>query len=85
MSGTKQILITVLLTIFVTSPTFADWKENATAIDVSGGEDHTLVLTANKWAWGCGNNYYYQLGIGNNQDHKILVRVLKGDMNSTSN
>ena len=79
----KQILTTVLFIIFVTSPTFADWKEGAKAIDISGGEDHTLVLTKNKWPWACGDNYWYQLGIGNNEDQKTLVRVHSGDMGTS--
>jgi len=29
---------------------FSGVKEDARALCVSGGEDHTLVLTANKWA-----------------------------------
>ena len=85
MSRTTGIFIAVSIVILVTSPTFGDWKENAKAIDMSGGEDHTLVLTQNKWPWACGPNYAYQLGIGDNTDpRKTLLRVLKGDMNSTS-
>ena len=85
MSRIKDTLVTVSIAIFITSITVAsDWRENAKAIDISGGEDHTLVLTKNKASWACGDNGWYQLGIGNNQDRKTLVRVLKGDMNSTS-
>jgi len=84
MSRTNQILITVLYIIFVTTPTFADCKEDAKAIDISGGEDHTLVLTQNKWPWACGDNGWCQLGIAYYGDQKTLVRVLKGDMDSTS-
>jgi alpha-tubulin suppressor-like RCC1 family protein len=80
MSWTKQILIAVSFTVVAASSTLADWKENARAIDISGGEDHTLVLTQNKWPWACGDNYWYQLGIGNDQDQKTLVRVQDGNM-----
>ena len=55
MSRMKQTLGTVSIIIFITNITFANWKENAKAIDISGGEDHTLVLTKNRWVWGCGN------------------------------
>ena len=85
MSRKKHILLIVSFIVLPTNIAIAsNWKENAKVIDISGGEDHTLVLTANKWAWGCGDNYFYQLGIGNDEDQKTLVRVLKGDMNSTS-
>jgi alpha-tubulin suppressor-like RCC1 family protein len=81
----KHVLITVPIVFFITNIAIASaWREHAEAIDISGGEDHTLVLTANKCAWGCGDNYYYQLGIGTNVSKCTLVRVAKGDMNSTS-
>lgn len=73
MSWTKQILITVSFITLITNVTSAGWREDAQAVDISGGEDHTLILTANKWVWACGDNYYYQLGIGNNEDQKTLV------------
>ena len=85
MSRTKQILLIISLIVpFATITAAADWKENAKAIKLSGGENHTLVLTANKSAWACGNNEFYQLGIGNNQNQKTLVRVHTGDMNTPS-
>lgn len=88
MSRTAQIFITVSIVIFVTSSTFADWKEDAEAIDVSGGENHTLVLTKNKTSWACGPNggpgpYYGVLGTGSTDAGliaKTLIRVLGGDM-----
>lgn len=52
--------------------------DDAKAIRISGGETHTMVLSANKWAWGCGDNDYSQLGIGSGYqyaDQRILVRV----------
>ncbi len=85
MSWTKQILIAVSFTVLAASSTLADCKENARAIDISGGEDHTLVLTQNKWPWACGPNSWYQLGVGDDTNSKLsLVRVLNGDMNSVS-
>ncbi len=75
MSAKKLTLSIVSFAILSTNLTFGDWRENAKAIKVSGGQDHTLVLTANKRPWGCGKNNSYQLGIGNNQDQKTLVRV----------
>jgi alpha-tubulin suppressor-like RCC1 family protein len=90
MSRTNQILITVSLIIFSISPSFGDWKENANAIDISGGENHTLVLTKNKTTWACGPNgdpvystYYGVLGTGSTNASliaKTLIRVLGGNM-----
>ncbi len=78
------LVIGGLITLIGNGSSFGGWKDNAKGIDISGGEDHTLVLTANKWPWACGDNGWYQLGIGNNQDQKVLLRVLKGDTYSTS-
>jgi len=83
MSRTTRIFITVSIVIFVTRPTFADWKDNAQAIDISGGEDHTLILTANKQPWACGPDsgpgpYFGVLGTGSTYAgliQKTLVRV----------
>jgi len=80
----KLIISIVSLIILIANLTLADWKENAKAIKVSGGEDHTLVLTQNKWPWGCGANDAYQLGIGDHDNRLTLVRVHKGDINSLS-
>ena len=58
MSGNKWILVAVSLIILVINiSATADWKEDARAIDVSGGEDHTLVLTKNKFPWACGDSF----------------------------
>ena len=85
MSWTKQILITVSLVIFSINPSFGVWKENAKAIDISGGEDHTLVLGENGNTFGCGDNSSYQLGIGDSTNEQfILVTVHSGDMNTAS-
>jgi alpha-tubulin suppressor-like RCC1 family protein len=77
-------IIAALIVLIGNVLAVGDWKEDAKAIDISGGEDHTLVLTKNKWPWACGDNYYYQLGIGSNVSKWTLVRVAKGDMNSPS-
>jgi hypothetical protein len=52
MSRTTGIFITVSIAVFLTSPTRADWKENAKAIDISGGEGHTLVTYTEQVAVG---------------------------------
>jgi len=66
---------------------FSGVKEDARALCVSGGEDHTLVLTANKWAWACGPNgyreeevtyYFGVLGTGSTDPdlgQKVLIRI----------
>ncbi len=58
MSRMKQILVTVSIAVFITNIAIAsDWRENAQAIDVSGGEDHTLVLTKDKTVWALSPRY----------------------------
>ena len=60
----------------------AEIPDGARATSVSGGENHTLVLTAAETVWACGDNSSYQLGIGNSTPQGTLSQVLKGDMNS---
>ena len=92
MSWTKHILTTVSVVVLSMNPSFGIWKENAKAIDISGGEDHTLVLTSNKSVWACGPNgkpWYWSgvLGTGSSDTtlvQKTLVRVWDGDMNTPS-
>lgn len=62
-----------LLIVIVSSRAFGG--ESAVATDVSGGENHTLVLTASDSVWASGSNYYYQLGTGNDRDEWTLIRV----------
>ncbi len=50
-------IVAVFLSLVVSyGLAFGGLKEDAEAISVSGGEDHTLILTANRWAkhWGYG-------------------------------
>jgi len=81
------IVVSVFITIFALS-TKADYRDDSRVVKVSGGEDHTLVLTANKGVWACGPNggydydmhhyYYGVLGIGSDEydlDQKTLIRV----------
>ena len=65
MLSSSRVLIVVSLTILIIS-TFgvADWRQDAEAVHISGGENHTLVLTQNKFAWACGDNSDNQLGLG---------------------
>ena len=94
MSWTKQILITASFIGFISSITFADWREDAQAVDISGGEDHTLVLTRNKFPWACGPNggpgpYFGVLGTGSNE-YDLVEKILfdfvdgYGTMNKSS-
>jgi len=54
--------------------------------EVSGGEDHTLILMKNGTLWSCGNNTFGQLGYGyfDVLPHKKLEQVLDGDMGTDS-
>ena len=85
----KHTLVTVSIAILITTITIAsEWREDARAIDISAGENHTLVLTMNKTPWACGPNggpgpYYGVLGTGSTNPAliaKTLIRVLGGDM-----
>lgn len=41
---------------------------------VSGGESHTLILTQNG-TFGCGNNYYWELGDNTRRNRHVPVQV----------
>ena len=94
MSRKSQIFIIVSLSIIfgITASATADWKDNAKATAISGGQEYTLVLTQNKYPWACGRNNYYQLGIGDNANPQYTpVRVhgfdnngFLGDINDVS-
>jgi len=81
MDSTKRFVLAVALFTFAT--TFAQLAQGSNLLKVSGGEDHTLVLSENKFVWACGSNYFYQLGTGNNVDQWTLIQVLGGDMNTS--
>ena len=91
----QTLLIAVLVVLTITLATKAEYRDNSKAIKVSGGEDHTLVLTADKGAWACGPNggyafqqyYYGVLGTGSEDwslNQKTLVRVHDGAMGTES-
>jgi alpha-tubulin suppressor-like RCC1 family protein len=84
---TVKWVVTVSVVVFIiTTTASAAIPEGAKAIKVSGGEDHTLVLTDEKFVWGCGiNAEHNQLGIGSNTwDRWTLVRVHAGEMSTAS-
>ncbi len=91
LSRKKIVLVTSVSIVNLNIVFAAGWKEDSKAIDISGGEDHTLVLTANKRSWACGANggsgYAGVLGTGSGSSdliQKWLVRVHDGDMNTPS-
>ncbi len=85
LSRKKLINVTMSLTILITVISgVVDGAESAIPTKVSGGEDHTLVLTQSNSVWSCGDNSYYQLGTGDNHNEWTLRRVKKGEMSTPS-
>jgi alpha-tubulin suppressor-like RCC1 family protein len=86
MLSKKWIFVTASLITFITTISTAIESIQVTrAIKVSGGEYHSLFLIEDKSVWGCGNNNFYQLGIGDNQtDRLMLIRTHDGTMNTPS-
>lgn len=82
----KLMRTAVILCLFVciVSNAFANVRFPfcLTATNVSGGEDHTLVLTEDGTLWGCGLNDDYQLGNDDNQQRLLLAQVLSGDQDA---
>jgi len=81
MRTTKRHINSVMFVIFAIA-TLTQTTRASNQIKISGGEDHTLVLSENKFVWSCGSNYFYQLGTGNSQDQWTLTQVLGGTMNT---
>jgi alpha-tubulin suppressor-like RCC1 family protein len=85
MSLGKKITITIVSLLMVTClPAAADVPDDVEVLRVSGGEKHTLVVTAAGTVWATGDNTFYQLGTGDDNDEWTLDQVLAGDMNSPS-
>ncbi|MHC4157373.1 MAG: hypothetical protein ACYST6_21020 [Planctomycetota bacterium] len=87
MSRGKKLITAIVLTLIgCASARAANLPDSVRAVKVSGGEEHTVVLTAAKAVWGCGKNSDYQLGIGSSstQSQYTLAQVFKGDMNCPS-
>ena len=77
-----NIRISLLISlIFLTSQIYASCLEVTT---VSGGEDHSLVLTQNKTVFGCGVNSTGQLGVDDQYNRTILDQTVDGDMDTFS-
>jgi len=88
------LIITSLVILAIATIGFADYREDSKVIKISGGENHSLILTSNNWLWSFGYNggseigsYYGILGTGSNI-HTLKeytpVRVHDGDMQTES-
>lgn len=86
MLSKKWIFVTASLITFIPAISIAiESIEVTRAVKVSGGEYHSLFLIEDKSVWGCGNNQFYQLGIGNDStDRLMLIRTHDGAMNTPS-
>jgi len=83
----STLAITVLTVLTIALPAPAGWRDYSKAISISGGENHTLVVTDNNRAWACGPNgyrveqeiyYYGVLGTGSDDpdlEEKMLVTI----------
>jgi alpha-tubulin suppressor-like RCC1 family protein len=64
----KGMMVWILLTLLLGYPAISQavlsLDEKAEVVKISGGEEHTLVVTADGYAWACGNDTFWQLGIG---------------------
>lgn len=86
MSHLKSLTVIITITlVFGITHTIASLYDDSRAVVVSGGENHTLVLTADGFAWACGENGLYQLGVDDTTDRPLLVRVHDGNMVTDSN
>jgi len=71
----SALIITSLIVLTIATFALSDYKDDSKVTKISGGEDYSLILTANKCLWGCGDNYYYQLGIGEDSPLNEYVPV----------
>jgi len=79
------LIITSLIVLAITTSALSDYRDDSRVTKISGGEDYSLILTTNKWLWATGDNYWYQLGIGDTQQEQFVpVRVHDGDMQTES-
>jgi parallel beta-helix repeat protein len=82
----KKLITTALfLTAFTTISFAVESIQTKDVVKASGGECHTLILMEDKSVWACGDNQFYQLGIGDTQtDQYMLIRVHDGQMPTSS-
>jgi alpha-tubulin suppressor-like RCC1 family protein len=91
MKSSRILLIAGCFLILFTLVPFADAHTPIPVAKVSGGEDHTLILTEANTVWSCGYNSNsslfvptYVLGDGTDKDRYIPVQVYDGNMNTAT-
>ncbi len=77
MANSKMITVAAVILFAAAITSNASIPEDANVIKVCGGEYHTLIVTKNNWAWGTGNNDFFQLGRGgtSSEPNKLFCRV----------
>jgi parallel beta-helix repeat protein len=74
----RKSFLALLISLFVISNT-AVAVMCARLQSVSGGEYHTLALMDDNTLWACGDNDYYQLGLGSSVDRSLSLKQVKGE------
>jgi alpha-tubulin suppressor-like RCC1 family protein len=81
----KKILYSALSLCIIIICTTACKKDKNTEnpietkeMQISAGQDHTLVLKTDNTLWACGDNKYGQLGDGTYIDRNSLMKIADG-------
>jgi len=69
----RTLIVTSLIILTISTSALSDYKDDSKIAKISGGEDHSLILTENKWLWSFGANggdwYVGVLGTGSRDSY----------------